>query len=342
MKIDYEKLIETIYKKGLVDLLSDQAFDLVKSNAVISIFEKEIKSAFYATSLKLGGHNNNIYNRYTLKKLEKNSTYDAKNIFNEIKEKVFFAINFIVDSIYNGIKSQETYPVIKVKTLTIAEKLMTFKVSKYCSVCGQNSDYQMSNGSISESSKNCPFPKGIEPFTQYMTVQSNSLVFANHFENLFNVEPLLFKDHIAQHNGEYNSINSELGAIYEQQHQLNNNLLQVLVNFTCPIISQHKVSGMIMVANSEAWDDKESYKFPISTDGFNVVGQVDNSPKIVQVIDSYYVNQYVSQQGISFEEFLERHNAFTVPVKPGNYSVKNYNAHNYDDKKPVFFSMMKI
>lgn len=342
MKIDYEQLIETIYQKGLVDVLSADSFELIKQKAVLSIFEENIKPYFYATTLKFGGHNNNIFNRYSLKKLEKNSSYDAKNMFSEIKEKVIFALSFIVDSVYNGIKNQETYAAIKGKTLIPAEKLMTFKVSKYCSVCGQDSHYQMSNGSISESSKNCPFPKGIEPFTQYMPVQSNRLVFANHFEDLFNVEPLLFRDHIAQHNCEYNSVNSELGAMYEQQHQLNKGLLQVLVSFTTPVIAQHEDSGMIMVVSSDAWNEKEAYKFPISPDGFNVVGQVDNAPKVVQVIDSYYVEEYVSQHGMSFEEFLERHNAFTLPVTPGTYSVKNYNAHNHDEKKPVFFSMKKV
>lgn len=342
MKIDYEQLIETIYQKGLVDVLSDDSFEFVKQKAVLSIFEEDIKPSFDATSLKLGGHNNNLFNRYTLKKLENNSSFDAKNMFSEIKEKVIFGLSFIIDSVYIGIKNQETYAAIKAKTLIPAEKLMTFKVSKYCSVCGQDSHYQMSNGSICESNKKCPFPKGIEPFTQYMTVQSNRLVFANHFEDLFNVEPLLFRDHIAQHNGEYNSINSELGAMYEQHHQLNNSLLQVLVSFTTPVIARNEDSGMIMVVSSEAWHEKEAYKFPISPDGFNVVGQVDNAPKVVQVIDSYYVEEYVSQHGMSFEEFLERHNAFTLPVTPGTYSVKNYNAHNYDDKKPVFFSIKKI
>jgi hypothetical protein len=342
MKIDYEQLIETIYQKGLVDMLSSDSFELIKQNAVLSIFEEDIKPSFDATSLKLGGHNNNLFNRYTLKKLENNSSFEAENMFSEIKEKVMFALSFIIDSVYNAIKNQEKYATIKVKTLILAEKLMSFKVSKYCSVCGQDSHYQMSNGSIYESNKKCPFPKGIEPFTQYMPVQSNRLVFANHFEDLFNVEPLLFRDHIAQHNGEYNSINSELGAMYEQQHQLNNRLLQVLVSYTTPVIAQHEDSGMIMVVSSEAWHEKESYKFPISPDGFNVVGQVDNAPRVVQVIDSYYVEKYVSQHGMSFEEFLERYEAFAVPVTPGTYSITNYNAHNYDDIKPVFFSLKKI
>jgi len=342
MKINYEILIDTVYQKALVDMSNSEPFDVIKNQAVADVFEQEIKAAFYATSLKFGGHNNNLFNRYSLKKLEKNSSYDAKSMFNEIKEKVMFALNFIVDSIYNGVKEEQSYNTIKANTLTVAEKFMTFKVSKYCSVCGQNSYYQMSNGSISETSKNCPFPKGIEPFTIYMPVRSNRLVFANHFEDIFNTAPLEFRDHIAQYNREYNSINSELGAMYEQQHQLNHNLLQVLVSDAGSVIVQNPVSGVIMAVNNDAWNNPKGYKFPIPTDDFTVLGKVDSNAHIMQVIDSCYVEEYAKQHGISFEEFLERYEAFTVPVTPGTYSVKNYNAHNYDNIKPVFFSLKKI
>lgn len=374
MIIDYNTLIPTIYQQCQNAIESGEKWELMANKTTWAVFDAELKTAFDATVLDMGGHNESSYAGISLLDLEKSTSRNDHQLHEGIKESVMDQLKYLVEDVHRAILKETPYQQIKETILSspvhfyITPVLNANSFSDcYCFVCGKRSSYYMKKGVISagsmidssspyweglepiykiwlngdsendEKSSKCAYPDGIETYEQYITIKSNHLVFANDLRHVINIDPIESMKYISERSGYHNNINSEVGCMHDQEYSLNKGLLKVQVGNTSPIVAHNSATGAILAADPNAWKSKKRYTFPLDVSGFKSKGNICTDVWTVQAVDSIVFELYAQEHEISLEEAAKKH-GFLIPVKPGKYKITNYNAHHYT-KRPVFFSM---
>lgn len=377
MIIDYNTLIPSIYQQCQNAIKSGEKWELMANKTTWAIFDSELKAAFDATVLDMGGHNESSYAGIALLDLEKSTSRNDQQLHEGIKESVMDQLKYLVDDVHSAILKETPYEEIKdTILLSPVHFYITPVLNKnsfsdcYCFVCGKRTSYYLKDGIISAGSKidstspywetvdriykiwltgesendlssaPCAYPDGIEKYDQYITIKSNHLVFANDLRDIVNVDHIESMKYISEQSGYHNNINSEVGCIYNQEYALDKGLIMVQVGNTSPIIAQNADTGVIVAVDPNAWKSKKRYTFPIDVAGFKSKGNICTGVWTVQAVDSIVFEAYAEENQMSLEKAAKKH-GFLVPIQPGKYKITNYNAHHYTDR-PVFFSMERV
>lgn len=368
MIINYPVLIKAIYEKCQVVEASVEAWELVEKTIISSIFDDELKVAFDATVLDLGGHNSSLYAGFTLHEISLREDRQSQSLYKSIKERTQMALRYLIKDIRKGLVGSKTYEQIEADVLKapvyfyVLDVIIQNSLISYCHVCGNRKSYFMKDGVISSGSKitpdspywaglddyyhimlknekegeTCPYPHGISEFVQYMDIKSNYLVFDNTMKNVINVDPMESIDYITEKSGFYNDMNSAVGSMYEQEFCLQKGLLKVQVGNSSPIVAYNAATGDILASDPIAWKSKKQYTFPFDVAGFRAKGDICTDVWTVQAVDSILFEDEAKEKGITLKEVAKQY-GFLVPVKPGKYKVTNYNRNG-----PVFFSMERV
>jgi len=368
MIVNYDTLIPAIYKKCQEAEASGEDWKFLENKTIWAIFDSELKTAFDATVLDLGGHNSSLYAGFTLHEISLKEDRQSQLLYESIKERTQMALRYLIKDIRKGLIENKSYEQIKADVLKapvyfyVLDVIIQNSLISYCHVCGNRKSYFMKDGVISSGSKitpdspywagldsyyhimlknekegeTCPYPHGINEFVQYMDVKSNYLVFDNDMSNIIKIDPMESIDYVTERSGYYNNINSDIGAMYDQELCLSKGLLKVQVGNSSPIVAYNAATGVILASDPIAWKTKKHYKFPFDVSGFRAKGDICTDVWTVQAVDSIVFEDEAKEDGISLKQAAERH-GFLVTVKPGKYKVTNYNGNG-----PVFFAMERV
>lgn len=373
MIINYKKIIPAIYQKCQEAIASGEDWQFMENKTTFALFKSELQEAFDATVLDFGGHNESSCSGITLADLSKGHSSGSIMLEN-IKERTTRALKYFVRDIYKAINQNQTYEEIEKSVLRkpsyfyIMPMLVEGTAGTYCFVCGRTIGYYMKDGVISAGCKlkegtpewdslddmdktmlrgeadtldsTCEYPNGIDQFEQYMTIKSNYLVFANDLRHVIKIDPIESMKYVSKRSSYHNTINSELGAIHDQEYSLNQGLLKVQVGNSSPVVAYNSKTGVILAAEPNAWEKKKKHTFPIDVTGFRSKGSICTDVWTVQAVDSIIFEAEAKEKEMTLEDVASKH-GFLVPVKPGRYKITNYNAHHYANR-PVFFSMEKV
>lgn len=373
MIVNYKKLITAIYKKCQEAIVSGEDWQFIANKITFELFKSELQEAFEATVIDFGGHNKISCSGVTLMDLPK-VHISGSTMLENIKERTIRALSYFVRDIYKAINQEQTYEEIEKFFLNrtayfyIMPMLVHGTAGTYCFVCGRTVCYYMKDGVISAGCKikdgtsewdslddldksmlsgeadnlysTCEYPNGIEQFEQYMIIKSNYLVFANDLRHVIKIDPIESMKYVSKQSNYHNTINSELGAIHDQEYSLNQGLLKIQVGNSSPVVAYNSKTGVILAATSNAWKSKKKYTFPIDVAGFRSKGSICTDVWTVQAVDCIVFEAEAKEKKMSLEDVASKH-GFLVPVKPGRYRITNYNAHHYANR-PVFFSMEKV
>lgn len=374
MHVNYATLIPAIYQKCQGAMLSGESWELLKNKTMWSIFDSELKDSFDASVIDLGGHNESCLAGHTMKDLAASTSQNSQNLYERIKENTMRQLGKLVNLAYKRLVAGQSYDDIHQYMMSAPVHFYIVPVinqstpTSYCFVCGKYSSYYMKEGIISEgcsidesspywehlhddykimlrgegtsASKGCAYPHGIDHYEQYITIKSNYLVFANDLRNILNIDPIESMKYVSERSGYHNTINSEVGSMYEQEHSLNKGLIKVQVGNTSPIVAYNSKTGAILAADPNAWKSKKRHTFPFEVADFKSKGKICTDVWTVQAVDSIVFESYAKDNDLSLKEAAAKH-GFLIPVKPGRYKITNFNAHHYSNR-PVFFSMEKV
>lgn len=142
-------------------------------------------------------------------------------------------------------------------------------------------------------------------------------------------------NYVIERSGYHNTINSDLGGMYDQEYALSLGLLKVQTGNSSPVVAYNSETGAILAADSHAWKQKKQYNFPVNVEGFRSKGTICTDVWTVQAVDSIIYEDYAKEQGITLKEAATE-NGFIIPVTPGKYKITTYTA------PPVFFTIEKV
>lgn len=374
MIVNYEALIPAIYEQCQKAIESGEKWELMANKTTWAVFDNVLKMPFDATILDMGGHNERSYAGMLVCRLEESTSQHEQQLYNHIKESVMAQLKYLVEDVHSAILQETPYQEIKDKILSSPVHFYVTPVLDknsfadcYCFVCGKRNSYYMKDGVISAGCKidstspywetldsiykiwlkgesandvnsvQCAYPDGLEKYEQYITIKSNHLVFENDLRDVINIDLIESMKYVSERSGYHNTINSEVGCMYDQEYSLSKGLIKIQVGNTSPVVAYNAKTGMILAADPTAWKSKKRYTFPLDVSGFRTKGKICTDVWTVQAVDSIVFEAEAKRNEISLEEAAEMH-GFLVPVKPGKYKITNYNAHHYTDR-PVFFSM---
>lgn len=374
MHINYDQLISAIYQKCQEAIASGEDWQFMKNKVIFSVFESELKTAFDATVLDFGGHNESGSSVIPLSELSTGDYSSGKRMFDSIKERTTWALKSFVRDVYKGITQGVPYEELKRSVLSRPSYFYTMPMlvqgspGTYCFVCGMSVGYYMKDGVVSAGCKikagtpewnlldddyqillrgedvaygvTCAYPNGLGNFEQYITIKSNHLVFANDLRHVIHIDPLESMDYVANRSAYHNTLNSELGGMHDQEFALNKGLIKVQVGNSSPVVAYNASNGAILVASPNAWKSKKRYTFPFDVAGFKSKGSICTDVWTVQAVDSIVFESYAQENEITLEKAAAEH-GFLVPVKPGKYKIVTYNTQN-TTARPVFFSMEPV
>lgn len=377
MIIDYKKLIPAIYQKCQEAIASGEDWQFMENKTTFALFKSELQSAFDATVLDFGGHNESQLSGCTLADLAEQAKEQYSSVakmFETIHERTTDALRYFVHDIHRAITQDKPYEDIEKEVLSKPSYFYTMPIlvqgsmGTYCFVCGLTTGYYMKDGVISAGckikagtpewdllddmyqimlrgegdnlGKTCVYPNGIEQFDQYITIKSNHLVFNNDLRNVVKIGPMESINYVTERSGYHNTINSELGSMYDQEYALNKGLIKIQVGNSSPVVAYNSKTGVILAAEPNAWEKKKKHTFPIDVTGFRSKGSICTDVWTVQAVDSIIFEAEAKENEMTLEDVASKH-GFLVPVKPGRYKITNYNAHHYANR-PVFFSMEKV
>ena len=377
MIINYKQLIPAIYQKCQEAIASGEDWQFMENKTTFAIFKSELQSAFDATLLDFGGHNENLFSGYTLAALAEDAKEpysSATKMLETIKERTTQALKYFVRDIHAAIKKDKPYDDIEKEVLSKPSYFYTMPIlvqgspGTYCFVCGFTAGYYMKDGVISVGckikagspewealddmtqillrgegdnlGKTCAYPNGIDTFDQYITIKSKHLVFSNDLRDVIKIGPLESMDYLTERSGYHNTLNSEVGSMYDQEYALNKGLIKIQVGNTSPVVAYNAKTGGILAAAPSAWKSKKSYTFPLDVTGFRAKGSICTDVWTVQAVDSIVFEDEAKANNQPLESVAAEY-GFLVPVEPGRYKITNYNAHHYANR-PVFFSMEKV
>lgn len=356
----YSILIDNIEKKHQINNV------LIKEIAE-TVFNKDLKNAFYLTTFNLDGHHKSYYDGKTIKDLSVNSSFN--NYIEKIERNVKMSLKEIIFDIFDCINKGDPFNVIQEKFKTILNFSYYPVINDdYCSICGQKIVYYMKDGVISQDSNienhselyekmpedvkkalkyfkdtdnksTCPYPNGLETYATYITIMSNKLVVANNLTGMFNVDYKTFSDYLFEKSGYHNDINSEVGVMYNQHFWNEKGLIYIQTGNTSPSIYIDSLNGTIAGIESPNLLKNKSI-FPIDVSSMKKAFSICTDSWCINAIDMTLFENYCKNEDIDIEDGLSKFRAQILDVEPGKYKVICYNAHRYSSKK-MFFSMEK-
>lgn len=365
MIVNYKKLITAIYQKCQEAIASGEDWQFMENKTTFAVFKSEIQAAFDATIIDFGGHNHNKLAGATLVILREKEPH----IYEKIKERTTQALKYFVRDVYAAIKQEKQYAEIEQAVISKPSYFYTMPMmvqgspDTYCFVCGQTNACYMKDGVLSpgckitpasplweslhddyktmlrhdaeSESQRCAYPEGIKKFEQYMTIKSDHLVFANDLRSDIEIDPMQAMDYVIERSGYHNTINSDLGGMYDQEYALSLGLLKVQTGNSSPVVAYNSNTGAILAADSQAWKQKKQYNFPVDVEGFRSKCTILTDIWTVQAVDSIIYEDYAKEKGITLKEAAAE-NGSIIPVTPGKYKITTYTA------PPVFFTIEKV
>jgi len=365
MIINYSVLIKAIYDKCQEAVASGDDWTFMENKTTFAVFKSHLQDAFNATLIDFGGHNHKNMAGDTLAIVADKEPH----MYEKIKERTTQALKYFVRDIYKAIKENQPYEEIEKAVLRKPSYFYTMAMliqgspGTYCFVCGKTNGLYMKNGVLSpgcfidknsplwellhddykimlrdeEASENklCAYPNGIEKFEQFMTIKSDYLVFANDLRSDVKVDPIESLKYSTERSGYYNTISSDLGAMYDQEYSLSLGLLKVQTGNSSPVVAYNAKTGAILAADQHAWKQKKQYQFPVDIEGFRAKCTICTDVWTVQAVDSIIYEDDAKEQGITLKEAAEQ-NGDIIPVTPGKYKITTYTA------PPVFFTIEKV
>lgn len=365
MIINYSVLIKAIYDKCQEAIISGEEWTFMENKTTFAVFKSHLQEAFNATLIDFGGHNHNNMAGDTLSVVESKEPH----MYEKIKERTTQALKYFVRDVYKAIKENLPYEDIEKSVISKPSYFYTTPMliqgspGTYCFVCGKTNGLYMKNGVVSpgcfidkssqlwellhddykimlreegvSEDKLCAYPDGIEKFEQFMTIKSNYLVFANDLRSDVKIDPIKSLNYVIERSGYYNTINSDLGGMYDQEYALSLGLIKVQTGNSSPVVAYNSKTGAILAADQHSWKQKKQYQFPLDIEGFRAKCTICTDVWTVQAVDSIIYEDYAKEQGISLKEAAER-NGHIIPVTPGKYKITTYTA------PPVFFTIEKV
>lgn len=365
MIINYKILIPAIYQKCQEAIDSGEDWTFMENKTTFAVFKSHLQDAFNATLIDFGGHNHNNMAGDTLAVVESKEP----QMYENIKERTTQALKYFVRDIYRAIKENQPYEEIEKSVILKPSYFYTMAMliqgspGTYCFVCGKTNGLYMKNGIISpgcfidkssplwdllhddykimlreeEVSKDklCAYPDGIEKFEQFMTIKSNYLVFANDLRSDVKVDPMESLKYVIERSGYYNTINSDVGSMYDQEYALSLGLLKVQTGNSSPVVAYNAQTGVILVVDQQAWKQKKKYNFPLDVEGFRAKCTICTDVWTVQAVDSIIYEDYAKEHSMTLKDAAEE-NGYIIPVTPGKYKITTYTA------PPLFFTIEKV
>lgn len=365
MIINYKTLIPAIYQKCQEAIASGEDWQFMENKTTFALFKSELQEAFNATLIDFGGHNRNNMAVHTLAVVEEKDS----RMYERIKERTTQALKYFVRDVYKAINQNQTYEEIEKSVLRKPSYFYTMSMliegspGTYCFVCGKTNSLYMKDGVISPGCvinqfsplwdmlhddykimlrnegfsdiQLCAYPDGLGKFEQFMTIKSNYLVFANDLRNDVKIDPMQSINYVTERSGYYNTINSDVGGMYDQEYALSLGLLKVQTGNSSPVVAYNAQTGVILAADQQAWKQKKNYNFPLDVEGFRAKCTICTDVWTVQAVDSIIYEDYATEHGMTLKEAAEE-NGHVIPVTPGKYKITTYTA------PPVFFTIEKV
>lgn len=302
--------------------------------------------------------NNNHHNKsqYDGKVLEDIPRLQEK-LTTDLSYKIYMCFYSLYDNFIENISQEDCESKFSLHLQRTLERT-PLTSEDYCFVCGVRSklflgDGIISNKAISEDamkffgkhyvSNPCLYSQGVTSFETRMNIPSGKIVFANTLYDLFKDNDESDK-YINERSGYDNSINSELGVLYNQEYWSTKGLLYIQVGNTSPgIYLDSKTNSIAAIENYalEEESDKSNYLFPINVEDYEYINYICTDLWAIHAVDMTTFENYCSLKDISVEDGLSQFGAFIVDVESGEYSVTSFSAHKYSNR-PVFFTMKKI
>lgn len=365
MIINYPVLIKAIYDQCQAVIVAGEDWTFMHDKTTFAIFKSHLEEPFNDTLIDFGGHNHNKMAGATLADLHEKEPH----IYKRIKERTTQALKYFVRDVYDAIKQDKQYEEIEQNVISQPSYFYTMPMmvqcspGTYCFVCGQTNACYMKDGVISPGCKitpasplwellhddyktllrhdavseiqRCAYPEGIEKFEHYMTIKSEHLVFANDLRSDIKIDPIQAMNYVIERSGYHNTINSDLGAMYDQEYALSLGLLKVQTGNSSPVVAYNSNTGAILSADPHAWKQKKQYNFPVNVEGFRSKCTICTDVWTVQAVDSIIYEDYAKEQGITLKEAAAE-NGSIIPVTPGKYKITTYTS------PPVFFTIEKV
>ena len=333
------------------------------------LFDKYFKDTVMSKKVNLQGHHKGVYDGLTLQEIKDTMEYDylverycdqikfsiSYNLFNEILKNK--------DALNNDVDSIIQEKIISDFIRALDSSFLT--VDHYCFVCGVTTKSSFKNGLftsvVSEDSrmgkfaghKPCKLTKGIDEYTYKLNIPSGKLLFANDLRELFpEFDSFEADKYITEKSGYNNSINSELGVMYNQEFWNNHGMIYVQVGNTSPHVFQDSITKNIEVKFESIYTpqkvdeyvevDEDSDEDPDYTKNYTDtekdLGYICTDLWAVCAIDYDLMKSLCTKHNINFTSLSGK--CIQVDLDPGEYIVHSFNAASYADKN-TFFSINK-
>jgi hypothetical protein len=359
--LDYNTVFEAAY-----EMLKD--LDPVKAKADKNYLKKQEDKLFVdyfeefimSQKMNIQGHSKGQFDGKTLREIK--NEFEYEHLTSRCCDQIKFAISYkLFSPIIKELHALKLDSKGSVKDSIIQQftNLLDSPILEsehYCFVCGMNSKIGLTADGYSNfvdpnsrmarfsSHHACPYPQGIEQYSNVVKVPSGNLMFANDLRCLFPDADSRSDAYIIEKSGYYNSICSELGMLYNTEFWNKFGLVYVQVGNTSPQIVKNTKTGVVTVKINNTHDDDyeekgehHTVKKYISNEEY--CGRISTSLWAVCAIDLDLMKSLCTQHGIDFETLSKE--CVQVSVEPGDYNVRSYNAAR-DGSKNTFFDVTKV
>lgn len=363
--LDYNTIFKAAYEmlKDLDPVKAETDKNYLKKQEdklFVDYFEETIMSQ----KVNLQGHNKGKFDGKTLSEIKNEFEYEhltsrcCDQIKFAISYKLFSPIMKELDALKSDSNDSVKNSIIQQFTNLLDSPIL--ESEHYCFVCGMNSKIGLTkNGYSNIVDPNsrmaqfsgyhaCPYPQGIEQYSNVVKVPSGTLMFANDLRCLFPNAASKSDSYIINRSGYYNSICSELGMLYNAEFWNKLGLVYVQVGNTSPQIVKNTKTGVITVKMNNNHDDDCEYDYEEKGEHYTVkkytsneeyCGRISTDLWAICAIDLDLMKSLCIQNNIDFETLSKE--CVQVTVEPGDYNVRSYNAAR-DGSKNTFFDVTKV
>lgn len=365
--IDYKSVFTAAYNmvKDLDPIKAEKENDYFKKqkeDLFSQYFEKEVMSK----KVNLQGHSKGAFDGKTLQEIKNEFEYEY--LTSRCCDQIKFAISYkLFEGIMKNLEALKTDDDLVVQNVIIKDFVQfldspILQSEHYCFVCGISAKVALNNGvysNIVESDSRmakfsgyhvCQYPKGLEEYDNKVDIPSGKVMFANDLRCLFPDSDNLSDAYITKKSGYYNSINSDVGVMYNKEFWNNLGMVYVQVGNTSPNVFKDKETGIISVKFKNIYIDDEDlsqYEQDEEEDEGYVknysdteqdMGRICTDLWAVCAVDYDLMKSLCLKHNIDFEKLSE--DCIEVAVEPGKYNVRSFNAAR-NARKNTFFTMVK-
>lgn len=366
--LDYNAIFKAAYEmlKDLDPVKAETDKNYLKKQEdklFVDYFEETVMSQ----KVNLQGHSQGKFDGKTLREIKNEFEYEY--LTSRCCDQIKFAISYkLLSLIMKDLEVLKTDIDLSVQTSIINQftnfmKSPILESEHYCFVCGMTAKISLKEHGYSNvidpdsrmakfsGYHACPHPKGIDDYSHVLNVPSGELMFANDLRCLFPDTDGLSNAFIVEKSGYYNSINSELGMMYNKQFWNELGMAFLQVGNTSPNVFKDTQTGVITVKFKNIYIDSEDlsgYEQEEDEDEGYVknytktdedFGRISTDLWAICAIDLDLMKSLCIQHNIDFETLSKE--CVQVSVEPGDYTVRSYNAAR-DGSKNTFFDVTKV